>query len=220
MLSSDGKIGETGENDLGIWARDPSKILICAEGAGLHGQELAELLREKYHLEMEMASGHYVTALTTLMDTQEGFDRWWKALEEIDGQLTEKNSAAAKDDGSSNVRAGDRTDKKAGDHMDVTEGHSRKDIRPKAVMTIARATDIPHEQVRLADSEGRISGEYIYLYPPGIPMIVPGEKINKTILEICAKCLQKGYDLQGLKDYEGTYIGVCKKSEPARSTCC
>lgn len=37
VLSPDGKIGENGENDPGIWARDPSKILICAEGAGLHG---------------------------------------------------------------------------------------------------------------------------------------------------------------------------------------
>ena len=198
--------------------RDPSKIVVSAGEKG--GKWLGEKLRKEYHIQVEMELADYVVMIATVADTQEGFDRLWKALEEIDGQLTEKNSAAAKDDGSSNVRAGDRTDKKAGDHMDVTEGHSRKDIRPKAVMTIARATDIPHEQVRLADSEGRISGEYIYLYPPGIPMIVPGEKINKTILEICAKCRQKGYDLQGLKDYEGTYIGVCKKSEPARSTCC
>ena len=50
-----------------------SKILICAEDAGLHGQELAELLTEHYHLELEMASGHYATALTTLMDTQGRF---------------------------------------------------------------------------------------------------------------------------------------------------
>ena len=84
VLSPDGKIGENGENDPGIWARDPSKILICAEGAGLHGQELAELLTEHYHLELEMASGHYATALTTLMDTQEGFDRLFAALQAID----------------------------------------------------------------------------------------------------------------------------------------
>ena len=198
--------------------RDPSKIVVSAGEKG--GKWLGEKLRKEYHIQVEMELADYVVMIATVADTQEGFDRLWKALEEIDGQLTKNNGAAVKDGVRSHVRTGDRTDKKAGDHMDVTEGHSRKDIRPKAVMTIARATDIPHEQVRLADSEGRISGEYIYLYPPGIPMIVPGEKINKTILEICAKCLQKGYDLQGLKDYEGTYIGVCKNSEPARSTCC
>ena len=53
-------------NDDGIWDRDSSKILICAEAVGLHGQDLADLLTQKYHLELEMASGHYATALTPL----------------------------------------------------------------------------------------------------------------------------------------------------------
>ena len=198
--------------------RDPSKIVVSAGEKG--GKWLGEKLRKEYHIQVEMELADYVVMIATVADTQEGFDRLWKALEEIDGQLTRKNSAAVKDGVRSHVRSKDRIDKKADDHMDVTGEHRQMDIRPKAVMTIAQATDIPRESVRLEESEGCISGEYIYLYPPGIPMIVPGEKINKTILEICAKCLQKGYDLQGLKDYEGTYIGVCKNSEPARSTCC
>ncbi len=67
----------------GIYARDPSRILISAAAVGLSGQQLYDLLLEKYHLQMERAAERYVLALTTIMDTDEGFARLSRALKDI-----------------------------------------------------------------------------------------------------------------------------------------
>ena len=70
-------MGESGGKDI-------SKILISAQKVGLDGRQLYDLLLKEYHLQMEMASGHYVTALTSVMDTDEGMARLLDALWEID----------------------------------------------------------------------------------------------------------------------------------------
>ena len=66
------------------FAHDFSKILISVGRTGLTGKELYDSLLQTYHLQMEMSSGHYVTALTSLMDTKEGLQRLIAALEDID----------------------------------------------------------------------------------------------------------------------------------------
>lgn len=184
VLSPDGKNRETGKADPGIWDRDPSKILICAEGAGLHGQELAEFLTENDHLEMEMASGHYVTALTTLMDTQEGFDRLFAALQEIDQKACN------------------------GLHQ---ESFTTDEIyhRAEKVLEIAEAMDAPKQTVPLMKSAGAVSGEFVYLYPPGIPILAPGERVTEEILETLRICQSRNMEVEGMKDYSGQRIEVC-----------
>ncbi len=64
--------------------RDPSRILIAASALGLSGPQLQDLLLKTYRLQMERASETYVLALTTIMDTDEGFARLTRALAEID----------------------------------------------------------------------------------------------------------------------------------------
>ena len=56
------------------------------------------------------------------------------------------------------------------------------------------------EETLLQSSVGKISAEYIYLYPPGVPMIVPGEKISDHLIEVIGKCRNLGLHLQGLRD--------------------
>ncbi|WP_296118926.1 aminotransferase class I/II-fold pyridoxal phosphate-dependent enzyme [uncultured Eubacterium sp.] len=184
VLSPDGKIGETGEKDPGIWDRDPSKILICAERVGLHGQQLAELLTERYHLEMEMVSGHYVTALTTLMDTTEGFNRLFAALQEIDQR----------------------------DEVDLNQGIFTTDEiyhRAEKVLEIAEAMDAPKQTVSLMESAESVSGEFVYLYPPGIPILAPGERVTEEILKTLRICQTRNMEVEGMKDYSGQRIEVC-----------
>ena len=62
----------------------PSKLVISGEDVGLTGKMLYRILLEKNHLQMEMAAGKYVLAMTTVGDTQEGFRRLSCALSEID----------------------------------------------------------------------------------------------------------------------------------------
>ncbi len=193
VLSPDGKIGENGENDPGIWARDPSKILICAEGAGLHGQELAELLTEHYHLELEMASGHYATALTTLMDTQEGFDRLFAALQAID-RKNRKNGMLHQ-----------------GQELETADLFTTDDIYCEAekVLEIAEAMDAPKTTIPLMSAAGCVSGEFVYLYPPGIPILAPGERVTEEILETLRICQARNMQIEGMKDYSGQSLEIC-----------
>ncbi len=79
--------GKTGEYRPGIFARDPSKIVIYTGISKLTGPELAGILRDDYHIETEMSAPGYVIAMTSLMDTDEGFGRLSRALTEIDHSL-------------------------------------------------------------------------------------------------------------------------------------
>ena len=193
VLSPDGKIRENGENDPGIWARDPSKILICAEGAGLHGQELAELLTEHYHLELEMASGHYATALTTLMDTQEGFDRLFAALQAIDRKNRKSGMLHQ------------------GQELETADLFTTDDIYCEAekVLEIAEAMDAPKTTIPLMSAAGCVSGEFVYLYPPGIPILAPGERVTEEILETLRICQARNMQIEGMKDYSGQSLEIC-----------
>ncbi len=84
------RVWPTEGDTAGIYARDPSRVLISATAAGLSGQQLYDLLLDKYHLQMERAAEQYVLALTTIMDTDEGFARLSRALAEIE-QLATRN---------------------------------------------------------------------------------------------------------------------------------
>ncbi len=162
------------EESDGIYARDPSKILISAQGAGIGGQELYDLLLERYHLQMEMAAGSYVTALTTIMDTDEGFERLLSALLEIDG-------------GSDGATADD------------TEVMTFPGTLGQKRMEIAQAMDSRTAALPLSRAVGRISAELVYLYPPGVPILVPGEVITQEAVDLLAACRSRGMQIQGMR---------------------
>ena len=72
--------------------------------------------------------------------------------------------------------------------------------KTQAVMGIARAWDAPKEWVLLKDAEGKTAGEYVNLYPPGSPIIVPGEIFTKDILTEIAAYRQQGFHVQGVRE--------------------
>lgn len=163
---------------------DRSKVLISLENCTMSGPELAQILREKYHLEPEMEAAHYVTAIMTVADTQEGFDRLTAALLEIDAEAEIKEES--------------------------TERIAATFISNKEVMSIEKAENSPQEEVLLAESAGRISAEYVYLYPPGIPLLVPGERISEELVRQLDYYQIIGLELQGIVDYTGEKIRVIK----------
>lgn len=186
----------------GIWKKDPSKILISAERVGLHGQALYDLLLQKYHLQMEMAAGHYVTAITTMMDTEAGFDRLWAALRQIDGMSANPNDSAVQSTASEGARIAE-----CSNACETTEDLSPICLyRPmEKQMELAEAMDADGEKICLADAAGLISCEYIYLYPPGIPLIVPGEVITEDVLRRIKECAARGMQVQGLANPKEIY---------------
>ena len=161
---------------------DPGKLLILT-GNSMSGQTLQEILLQEYGLQMEMASGNYVVAMTSIMDTDEGFARLSDALECIDGTVHKKE--------------------------ETSEISPREIYREqKTVMTIDQALDAEQKTVRLEEATGEVSGDYVYLYPPGIPILVPGEAIDVQTAETIRHCIRLGLEVEGLPDL--TCINVVK----------
>ena len=170
------------------FGHDPSKILISVGSTGLTGKELYDTLLNDCHLQMEMASGHYVTALSSLMDTPEGFQRLILALEEID-----KKSYT-------------HTPSQPSNPFDTQRIYQL----PKPGMSISQALDRPCETLPLKASIGHISQEYIYLYPPGIPLATPGEILTGNLLNAIAQCQRQGLPIEGPCDIANNRIQVVK----------
>ena len=57
---------------------------------------------------------------------------------------------------------------------------------------------------------GEISKEYVYVYPPGVPVVIPGEKLNESMIEYLLRQQESGCELRGLKDGEGRKIEVIR----------
>ena len=77
-------------------------------------------------------------------------------------------------------------------------------------MTPAEAFNALLERVSLEESAGRISGEFIYLYPPGIPIITPGERMTAEIIRQVVYDRNIGLPVQGMEDQNTEYLQVEK----------
>ena len=181
---------------------DPSKIVVSTMRAeDFHGEELAETLRRKYHLEMEMTAPEYVIAMTSLMDTEEGFERLGTALLEIDGALRHcVESEQQKEKGES----------KGKKRCETPEATESKVSHPIRRMLICEAMDADTERTALQDTVGKVSAEFVYLYPPGIPIIAPGEVFTDAIVEKIMAYKAAGLLVQGPADPDADVILTCQ----------
>ena len=174
---------------------DPSKIVVSTMRAeDFHGEELAETLRRKYHLEMEMTALEYVIAMTSLMDTEEGFERLGTALLEIDGALRRRMESGRKEKAAS----------------ETPEGLESKLSHPVRRMLICEAMDADTERTAFQDTVGKVSAEFVYLYPPGIPIIAPGEVFTDAIVEKIMAYKAAGLLVQGPADPDADVILTCQ----------
>ena len=174
---------------------DPSKIVVSTMRAeDFHGEELAETLRRKYHLEMEMTAPEYVIAMTSLMDTEEGFERLGTALLEIDGVLRRRMESGRKEKAAS----------------ETPEGLESKLSHPVRRMLICEAMDADTERTAFQDTVGKVSAEFVYLYPPGIPIIAPGEVFTDVIVEKIVAYKAAGLLVQGPADPDADVILTCQ----------
>lgn len=147
---------------------DRSKILISTKDCGISGKKLYEILLEEYHLQMEMASMEYVTALTSVGDTKEGFARLLDALKKIDAEQE-------------------------------TISDKGKAFTLPRLRQACKSSDIEEDGIFLAweECEGKVAAEYAYIYPPGIPLIVPGEEINMETIGLLKRYRQLGFQIEG-----------------------
>lgn len=158
---------------------DCGKLLIFTGSAALTGQELYDILLSGYHLQMEMASAAYVTAIVTCHDTREGLLRLAYALCEIDEKAAERKEA---------------------------DWGQRAYPRLRTRVKLSEAWEAPKEKRLLETAEGSISGAFVNLYPPGIPILVPGEQISAEALQLIDCSRKQKLNVQGLCDEKHIFI--------------
>ena len=181
---------------------DPSKIVVSTMRAeDFHGEELAETLRRKYHLEMEMTAPEYVIAMTSLMDTEEGFERLGTALLEIDWALRCRMEPEQQKE---------KGELKEKERCETPEGLESKLSHPVRRTLICEAMDADTERTALQDTVGKVSAEFVYLYPPGIPIITPGEVFTDAIVEKIVAYKAAGLLVQGPADPDADVILTCQ----------
>lgn len=146
------------------YSDDYSKIVVSTAGTSISGVELAEMLRSKYGIEVEMASDRYIIAMTSVGDSGEGFDKLEKALLEIDSALILKEQKPLK-----------------------------KPPVPRGAHIIT--VDDDGVFVDIKKSAGRISNEFVYAYPPDIPILAPNEEITKEALEYILRAESLGVNI-------------------------
>lgn len=184
---------------------DRSKFVISVKHAPMSSHELYERLLHDYHLQMEMLAGTYVLAMTTIGDTQEGLDRLRDALLAIDAEIDAK------------LKSGSGQEQKPMQMTDTDLPLSGRQPSLEKVWTIAEAVKcrdvVPSRKGKIetcgfADSAGHISLEYAYLYPPGSPLIVPGERITREAVEILCWYREHDFSIEGLQSEDSIEVWI------------
>lgn len=142
------------------YSDDISKIVISTQNTVMSGKGLAEILRKSL-IEPEMVSENYVVLMTSVADTQEGFDRLTKALLEADEGLMQKD-----------------------------EPPRRKPPIPKGVQVIEYPESTQEHELKHA--EGKVCAEFVYAYPPDIPLLCPNEIISAEIIDYIGAIIKAG----------------------------
>lgn len=177
----------------GIYDYDDGKLVFSIRYCGMKTEEsivplngvlFGEILHKEYGQMMEMAGGSYVIAMTSIADSKEAFEALYQAMETIDNRLI---------------------------YLPITADTTVYKMLPDYGMGIDKALDRAHENVLVSEAEGRISGEFIYVYPPGIPIIAPGEVVSKDIIREIKKSIEKGLNIKGVVQGEENYLSVIKE---------
>lgn len=163
---------------------DPSKIVISTLNADITGPQLQQLLRSEHHIETEMAAAHYVIAMTGIGDTDETLGRLKDALFAVDSALSPAKSAVPADP---------------------------MLPRPQMALPPCDAEWLPAEDVPAHQAAGRICAETVFAYPPGIPLIVPGEIIDGAHLLRLLDEKRSGVALHSATEGLPQRIRVCQK---------
>jgi arginine/lysine/ornithine decarboxylase len=145
---------------------DMGKLVVFC-GGYMSGFELADILRKNYNIEIEMAAPDYIICMTSVCDSKENLEALKNALESIDSGLGEEINR---------------------EKMTIPKEHN------KVIMPPFKVND-SNESYSPEYSAGKMSSEYIFAYPPGIPLIVPGEIINEELADYIVSAVNSGANM-------------------------
>lgn len=159
---------------------DITKLSVYTQGIGLAGIEVYSILRDEYDIQIEFGDLGNILAIVSVGDEELGIERLVSSLHDI-----EKWYAKEKKD--------------MFDH---------EYIEPDVVKAPQEAFYGNKESIKIEESEGRVCGEFVMCYPPGIPILAPGERITREILDYIQYAKDKGCSLTGTEDEKIEFINV------------
>ena len=164
---------------------DPTKLIISIKELGITGYTVEKWLREHYNIEVELSDLYNILCLITPGDSKTEADILITALKDLAEQYK-------------------------------TEAISHAPIQvmlpdtPELACTPRRAFYAETEVVPIDESANRISAEFIMVYPPGIPIFIPGELITEENISYIKKNMDAGLPVQGPEDPDIKYLRVIK----------
>ena len=166
-----------------IYDFDATKLSINTLNVGLAGIEVYNILRDEYDIQVEFGDVGNILAYISVGDSRRNLERLVSALAEI-RRIYKKDKAGML---------------------------QYEYINPAVAVTPQEAFYADKEALPLEKSGGRICSEFVMAYPPGIPILAPGEMITEEILDSIEYVKDKGCFLTGPEDMEIEYLNVLKE---------
>ena len=164
---------------------DVTKLSVYTQGIGLTGIEVYDLLRDEYDIQIEFGDIGNILAYISIGDRIQDIERLVGALADI-----------------KRLYSRDGKDLIAGEY-----------IQPELVLSPQEAFYSERRSFTLDESVGHVCGEFVMCYPPGIPILAPGERIIREIVDYIQFAKERGCSLQGTEDPEVNHINVIKRKE-------
>ena len=167
-------------NQDSVFDFDPTKLSIHTRDIGLAGIEVYDILRDEYDIQIEFGDIGNILAYLSIGDRMQELERLVSALAEIRRR-----------------------------YMKDPGGFSSQEyIDPEVVYSPQKAFYAEKRSIPLKESEGFVCSEFVMCYPPGIPILAPGERITKEILDYIMYAKEKGCSMTGPEDPDIEYINI------------
>lgn len=167
-------------NGNSVFDFDPTKLSIHTRDIGLAGIEVYDILRDEYDIQIEFGDIGNILAYLSMGDRPQELERLVSALAEIKRRYLKDSQGLL----------------------------SQEYIDPEVVLSPQEAFYAPKKSVPLTKSVGCVCSEFVMCYPPGIPILAPGERITKEILDYIQYAKVKGCSMTGPEDPDINNINV------------
>lgn len=155
-----------------VYDFDPTKLSVHTLDIGLAGIEVYDILRDEYDIQIEFGDLGNILAYLSIGDRMQEVERLVSALAEIKRRFKGDPSGL------------------------LTQEY----IDPIVVASPQEAFYAPKKSLPIMETEGHICSEFVMCYPPGIPILAPGERITKDILKYISYAHEKGCQMTGPED--------------------
>lgn len=168
-----------------VYDFDITKLSVNTLNIGLAGIEVYDLLRDEYDIQIEFGDLGNILAYLSIGDRPREIERLVSALSEVRRRFGKSSAGLMK----------------------------QEYIDPEVVVSPQRAFYAPKDRLPLEDTVGRVCSEFVMCYPPGIPILTPGERITQDIIAYILYAKEKGCSMTGPEDPDITCLNVLDLKE-------